>query len=160
MGFRALRSFRLVLGSLPGCDERPFSSWLLPVIAYGWSVGLAKAGWFASWCVCSTSVSLVFTRGGLDGAPEGTVLLSLSLPPILLIPEASPMTSGARVLMPSPSPSPSPPLPTTATKSPLVTSTLETTVSVSVPIPVAVPISEFPDGALVLVVSVLPLSRK
>lgn len=70
------------------------------------------------------------------------------------------MTSRATVLMPSPSPSPSPPLPTAAAKSALMTSALESTVPVSVPIPVAVSVSEFPDRALVLVVSVFPLPRE
>lgn len=64
--------------------------------------------------------------------------------------------------MPSPSPSPSPPFPTTPTKPALVTATLETTVPVPVPVPIAVamPVSKFPDRALVVVVGVVPLSGK
>lgn len=63
-------------------------------------------------------------------------------------------------LMPSPSSSPSPPFPTASTKPALVTATFETTVPVPVPIAVAMPVSKFPDGALVFIVGVFPPSRE
>lgn len=61
--------------------------------------------------------------------------------------------------MPSTASSPASPLSTTTAESALVTSALEAAISVPVAVAVAVPITEFPDGALVLVVRVFPLWR-